>query len=55
MTTPNGRAFVLARLSAAHDLASLRRVWDSLAHAYQRDPVVRQTKDKLKAQMEAER
>jgi hypothetical protein len=54
MPTNTGRAFVLARLSAAHDLASLRRVWDSLSVAYQRDPVVRQFKDKLKAQMEAE-
>jgi len=51
MTTKTGRAFVLARLSAAHDLASLRRVWDSLGVAYQRDPVVQQFKDQLKSQL----
>lgn len=52
MTNHTGRALVIARLSAAHDLASLRRVWANLAHAYQRDPVVQEFKDQLKAQME---
>ena len=49
--TDFGRKFILARLSDCQDLDSLRRVWDSIALAYQRDPVILKAKDDLKQAM----
>jgi len=50
--TDIGRAFAIARLLEAPDLASLRRVWDCLGTTYQRDPDIQEIKNKLKAKME---
>lgn len=50
--TDFGRKLILARLFDCHDLDSLRRVWDSIALAYQRDPVILKAKDDLKQSME---
>ena len=51
MLTPAGKAWVLKRLSDAPDREALRRVWEDLGIAYQRDPDVIRLKDELKASM----
>jgi len=51
MTTTQGRAFCIQRLSDAPDLAALQRVWEGLADDYKRDPAVQQHKDALKANL----
>lgn len=51
MTTPNGKAYVLHRLSDAPDLNALRRVWESLGREYQQDADVVAFKDLLKEGM----
>ncbi len=49
--TPQGRAFVLNRLTNAPDKAALKRVWESLNPEYTRDPEIQQHKNKLKEEM----
>jgi hypothetical protein len=51
MPTEAGKAFVLQRLFDAPDQEALRRVWESLGVAYQKDPDIRALKDQLKANM----
>lgn len=51
MTTEIGRKHCIARLSAAPNLAALRKVWESFGTSYQADPIVKATKDQLKAGM----
>jgi len=46
--TPEGRAYVLSRLSDCPDLAALAKVWGNLGFEYQRDPQIQSYKDKLK-------
>jgi len=55
MTTPLGIARCIARLSACPDLPALRRVWESLGVAYQREESVVQFKEQMKANFEGER
>lgn len=49
--TPQGKAHVVSRLGDCPDLAALRRVWDGLAYAYQRDPEILALKDRLKKEL----
>jgi hypothetical protein len=53
MTTEHGRAFVIGRLASARNLSELADVWATIALPYQRDPIIYETKDRLKAQMES--
>lgn len=46
--TPTGIAFVINRLRSAPDMATLRRVWGSLGHEYQRNPEVLNVKNERK-------
>lgn len=48
MTNEDGRKFVLSRMNQCADSAALRRVWESLADAYKRDPIIQKAKDDLK-------
>jgi len=52
--TPEGIAHCIARLSACPDLPALRRVWESLGVAYQRDPRVLQLKEQMKANLDGD-
>lgn len=52
MPTDQGRKFVIDHLKAARSLSELREVWNTIAIAYQREPVVHQTKEQLKQKME---
>lgn len=46
------RRFVVERLTAARDLTELAAVWGTIATAYQSDPTIYETKERLKAQMQ---
>lgn len=46
--TPTGIAFVINRLRSAPDMDTLRRVWGSLGHDYQRDPDIQKVKNECK-------
>jgi hypothetical protein len=47
-TTPAGRAHIKTRLLSCPSLDALRRVWDGIAPAYQRNPEVMKLKDDMK-------
>lgn len=49
--TPEGRAYVVTRLTTCPDLAALKRVWGNLGHDYQRDQTILETKDRMKEQL----
>jgi hypothetical protein len=48
MTTQTGIAHCLQRMHDCPDLGALRRVWQNLGVAYQRDPVILAAKERLK-------
>jgi hypothetical protein len=48
MTTQTGIAHCLQRMHDCPDLGALRRVWQNLGVAYQREPVILQAKERLK-------
>jgi hypothetical protein len=52
MVTDFGREFVKGRLYAATDLRDLKRVWETIAVAYQHDEFILALKDQLKTEME---
>lgn len=52
MITDYGRRFVINRLTAARNLTELAAVWGTIATAYQSDPTIHETKERLKAQMQ---
>ena len=52
MITDLGRAFVIDRLTSARDLQELAAIWSDISVAYQRDQIIYDTKERLKAQME---
>lgn len=49
--TPQGRAYVISRLTSCPDLAALRRVWESVSYEYKGDADIVALKDKLKGQL----
>lgn len=51
MTTKAGIAHCTARLLSCPDREALRRVWDSLGIAYQREPEISALKDRLKEEL----
>ena len=53
MTTATGKAHCVSRLTSCPDLTALRRVWESLAVAYQREPELVALKERIKADMGA--
>ena len=46
--TPEGRTYVLMRLSEAPNIKALRTVWESVSNEYQRDPEIQAHKDRMK-------
>ena len=52
MPSTTGRAFVIDRLTSARDLQELSAIWSDIAVSYQRDQIIYDTKERLKAQME---
>ena len=52
MITDLGRAFVIDRLTSARDLQELSAIWSDIAVSYQRDKIIYDTKERLKAEME---
>jgi len=49
--TPEGKAYVLQRLADAPTCEALRKVWDSIADEYKRDPVIQAMKNEMKASL----
>ena len=52
MPSTTGRAFVINRITSARDLQELAAIWSDISVAYQRDKIIYDTKERLKAQME---
>lgn len=50
--TPEGRKYIMARLTDAPDIHALRRVWESISVEYRNDREIRALKDDLRARME---
>lgn len=48
MTTPEGIAHCIRRLSLCRDLSELKARWDCIAKAYQHEAQVSAHKDKMK-------